>query len=153
MHTRLSKTKKAVVGASVVLGSMGIGGASFALVNGGGAGAATSSPQTSTTHNPPKGRMIGRFLLRHTVDATLILHTKNGYQTLSAARGTVTVNGSQITVTPPEGSPLTATITSTTKFHNTSQQQLTTGDKVAVVALGGNALVVAGPHQTAPTSG
>lgn len=149
MHTKLSRTKKVVVGTGVVLSSMGIGAAGFALSSGGSAGAA-STPSASTTQNRTRAPMFVRFLRSHAVDATVTLKTKSGFETLSLARGTVTAyaNG-QITVTPPAGSAVQGTVTSTTKFHNTSAQTLATGDRVAIGVRDGNVVVVAGPKPAA----
>ncbi len=144
MGTRLSRTTRWVIGAGVALGSLGIGGAGDALASGGSAAAATTP--TTTTASPTPAQRIQMFLRRHAVDATVILKTKNGYQTLSAARGTVTgFQGGQVTVTPPAGPALTATITARTRFRNTSAQQLGVGQRLEVVALDGNALVVVAP--------
>lgn len=144
MQTKLNRTKKALVGAGVVLSSMGIGAAGFALSSGGSA-SASSTPSTSTTQSRTQNPFV-RLLRTHAVDATVIIKTKSGFETLSFARGTVTsyANG-QITVTPPSGPPVQGTITSNTKFHNTTAQTLATGDKVAIGVRGGNVAVVTGP--------
>jgi hypothetical protein len=152
-----SKSKKTAIGASVVLGSFGIGGAGFALLSGGTA-SATAAPSTATASPNTKGQAVRKFLRRHTVDATVTVKTKNGYETLNLARGTVgaisissiTSTGS-ITVNSPDGTSLTAKINAQTKFHNTTEQQLATGDKVGVLAYEGVAKWVNTPKTT--TSG
>ncbi len=144
-----TKAKKVAIGASVVLGSFGIGGAGFALLNGGTASAATTTPTTSTT---TKGQELRKFLRRHTVDAKISVRTKNGYETLDLARGTVgAISPTSITVDSPDGTSLTATINAQTKFHNTTDGQLAQGDKVGVLAYEGVAKWVNAPKAT--TSG
>ena len=151
-----SKSKKTAIGASVVLGSFGIGGAGFALLSGGTA-SATAAPSTATASPNTKGQAVRKFLRRHTVDATVTVKTKNGYETLSLARGTVgaisisTGSTGSITVNSPDGTSLTARINAQTKFHNTTEQQLATGDKVGVLAYEGVAKWVNTPKTT--TSG
>ena len=149
-NRRSSRIKRMVIGASVVLGSLGIGGAGIALVGAGPAGAATtpSTPASATT----KAKELRTYLRRHTVDATVTIKTKNGYETLSLARGTVgAISSTSITVDSPNGTTLTATINTQTKFHNTTEQQLAQGDKVGVLAYEGVARIVNTPKTT--TSG
>ena len=147
-----SNAKKAAIGASVVLGSLGIGGAGFALVGGGTASAATT-PSTGTANpNATKAQELRKFLRRHTVDATMTVKTKNGYETYDIARGTVgSISASSITVDSPNGTTLTATINAQTKFHNTTEALLPVGAKVGVVAEQGVAKLVNTPKTT--TSG
>jgi len=151
MRSGLStKAKKVAIGASVVLGSFGIGGAGFALLSGGTASAATTTPSTSTSST--KGQELRKFLRRHTVDATISVKTKNGYETLDLARGTVgAISSTSITVDSPDGTSLTAAINAQTKFHNTTDGQLAQGDKVGVLAYEGVARWVNAPKTT--TSG
>jgi len=146
-----SKAKKTAIGASVVLGSFGIGGAGFALLSGGTASAATA-PSPATASPNTKAQAVRKFLRRHTVDATVTVKTKNGYETLNLARGTVgAISSDSITVDSPDGTSLTAKINAQTKFHNTTEQQLATGDKVGVLAYEGVAKWVNTPKTT--TSG
>jgi hypothetical protein len=147
-----SNAKKAAIGASVVLGSLGIGGAGFALV-GGGTAAAAATPSTGTANpNATKAQDLSQFLRRHTVDATMTVKTKNGYETYDIARGTVgSISPSSITVDSPNGTTLTATINAQTKFHNTTEALLPVGAKVGVVAEQGVAKLVNTPKTT--TSG
>jgi len=141
MHTKLSRCKRTVIGTAVVLGSVGIGGAGFAALSGGGASAATSTPTTTT-----KSPNLHRFIRRHTIDAVITIKTKSGYETLDLARGTVgSISPSSITVDSPNGTSLTASITSATKFHNTTEAQLGVGDKVGVLAYEGVARWVNAP--------
>jgi len=157
MSEPLSRTKKAAVGASVVLASLGLGGAGAALFAGGTASAATST-SASATSPATKGQHLRRYLRRHTVDATITVKTKNGYETFNLARGTVgSISPTSITVDSPDGTTLTATINAQTKFHNTSDQQLQQGDKVGVLASQGvakliNAPKTAGSSATAPSA-
>jgi maltose-binding protein MalE len=147
-----SRAKKTAIGASVVLGSLGIGGASFALLDGGNASATGTPAATSTQPNATKGQKVGQFLRRHTVESTITVKTKNGYETYNLIRGTVgAISPTSITVNSPEGTSLTATINSSTKFHNTTDAQLATGDKVGVLAEAGVARWVNAPKTT--TSG
>jgi hypothetical protein len=133
-----SKVKKVAIGASVVLGSLGIGGAGFALVGAGTASAATTSSTGTAKPDATKGQDLRTFLRRHTVDATVTVKTKKGLETISLVRGTVgAISTGSITVDPMGGSPLTASITDQTKFHNTTDAQLATGDKVGVLVYDG----------------
>jgi hypothetical protein len=147
MSSRLSRTKKVIAGASVVLGSFGIGGATFALLNGGSAQAAGTTPTTASAHaGSTQGQTIRKFLRRHTVHSTLTVRTKNGFETVNIIRGTVTAYGSgSITVQAADNSTVTATITAQTKFHNTSEQSLGTGQKVGMVAVGSDASLIVAP--------
>jgi hypothetical protein len=147
-----SRTKKTAIGASVVLGSLGIGGAGFALLDGGNASATGTPAATTTAPNATKGHKVGQFLRRHTVESTITVKTKNGYETYNLIRGTVgATSPTSITVNSPDGTSLTATINSSTKFHNTTDAQLAKGDKVAVLAEAGVARWVNAPKTT--TSG
>ena len=147
-----SKVKKTAIGAGVVLGSFGIGGAGFALVNGGTASAATNPTTAPASPNGTKGQDIRKFLRHHTVDSTVTVKTKNGYETINLVRGTVgAISSTSITVNAANGASLTATINSMTKFHNTTDAQLATGDKVGVLAYDGVARWVNAPKTT--TSG
>jgi len=147
----LSATKKAAIGASVVLGSLGIGGASAALLGAGSASAATNPPSTGTPSS--QGTKAQHFLRRHSVDGTITVKTKNGFETLNFARGTVgAISSSSITVNSPDGTSLTATIDAQTKFHNTTDAQLAQGDKVGVLAYQGVARVVNAPKAGTPSS-
>ena len=147
MPSRLSRTKTTLIGASVALGSFGIGGATFALVNGGSAQAATTTPSATTSNGTQTpAQKIRRFLLRHTVHATLTEQTKSGFQTINLIRGTVTAYGNgQITVQAADNTTLSATITAQTKFHNTTEQTLATGQKVGLVAVGNDARAILAP--------
>ena len=145
-----TKAKRVAIGASVVLGSLGIGGAGFALLSGGTA-AATTTPSASS--NTAKGQDLRKFVRRHTVDATITVKTKNGYETFDVARGTVgSIAGTSITVDSPNGTTLTAAINTQTKFHNTTEAQLATGDKVGVLAYDGVAKLVNAPKTTSSSS-
>jgi hypothetical protein len=148
MPSRLSRTKKTLIGTSVALGSFGIGGAAFAVVNGGGATAAGTAPATASTAKPgaTQGQKVRMFLRRHTVHSTLTVQTKNGFETVNLIRGTVTAwGGGSITVQAADNSSVTASITPQTKFHNTTEQTLGKGQKVGLVAVGGNARLIAAP--------
>jgi hypothetical protein len=144
-----SKTKKVAVGATVVLGSFGIGGAGLALLNVGTASAA-AAPSTATAHpNATKAQAFRKFLRTHAVDSTVTVKTKNGYETITLVRGTVgAISSTSITVNSLDGKPVTSKIDSTTKFHNTTEQQLASGDKVGVLAYDGVARWVNTPKTT-----
>ncbi len=132
---------------AVALGSVGIGGAGFAVLSGGGASATTSTSTPATASpNATKAQKLHRFIRRHTVEATITIKTKKGYETLDLARGTVgSISSGSITVDSPNGSTLTASINSATKFHNTTDAELGHGDKVGVLAYGGVARWVNAP--------
>jgi hypothetical protein len=146
-----SKAKKVAIGASLVLGSLGIGGAGFALV-GAGTASAAATPSTGTAKpDATKGQDLRKFLRRHTVDATVTVKTKDGYETLSLARGTVgAISTTSITVDPVSGPPLTGSITDQTKFHNTTEAELAPGDKVGLLVDDGVARLVNAPKTTTP---
>jgi len=152
MSSTMSKARKAAIGTGLVLGSLGVGGGTAALLSGASASAATSPPSTATPKaGAATGQKIRRYLRRHTVDATITVKTKNGYETLNLARGTVgAISSTSITVNSPDGTSLTASINAQTKFHNTSVGQLSTGDKVGVLASAGVAKVINAPKL--PTS-
>ncbi len=154
MHTKVSRFKKIAVSGAAVLGSVGLGGAGFAVLSGGGASAATSaSSPASTSPATTKAQKVHRFLRRHTVDATITVKTKDGYETLDLARGTVgSISPTSITVNSPNGTSLTASITSVTKFHNTSESQLGQGDKVGVLAYEGVARWVNAPKSSSTSA-
>jgi hypothetical protein len=154
MATKLSRTKKTLIGASVALGSFGIGGATFALVNGGSAQAAGTASGTPTSgQGATQAQQVRRFLLRHTVHATLTEKTKSGFQTVNLIRGTVTAYGSgSITVQAADNSSVTATITDQTKFHNTTEESLGTGQKVGLIAVGNDARAILAPKSASTGS-
>jgi hypothetical protein len=129
---------------------MSVGGAGYALASGGPA-AATPTPSTAHTKVTPAHR-LWMLLGRHAVDATVIIKTKRGYETLAVGRGTVgAFSAGQVTVDPPQGPALSATITPKTRFRNTSAQQLGLGQQIELIALDGHALVIAAP-KPAPAS-
>ena len=145
-----SKVKKTAIGAGVVLGSFGIGGAGFALVSGGTASAAANPTTAPASPNAKTGQDMRKFLRRHTIDSTVTVKTKKGYETINLVRGTVdTISSTSITVKAANGASLTATINSMTKFHNTTAAQLATGDRVGVLAYDGVARWVNAPKTTA----
>jgi hypothetical protein len=145
MRTRLGRTKQMIVGATVALLSAGVGGAGYALASGGPA-AAAPTPSTPPKTITPAHR-IWTLLGRHAVDATVIIKTKRGYETLSVGRGTIgAFSGGQVTVDPPQGPALSATITPKTRFRNTSAQQLGVGQQIELIALDGHALLIAAPR-------
>jgi hypothetical protein len=154
MSNSMGRAKKAAIGTGLVLGSLGVGGATAALLNGASASAATSPSSTATPGaQPTTGQKVHRFLRRHTVDATITVKTKNGYETFNLARGTVgAISTTSITVNSPDGTSLTATINAQTKFHNTSVGQLKTGDKVGVLASAGVAKVINAPKLPSSSS-
>lgn len=155
MSSRLSRTKKTLVGTSVALASFGIGGATFALVNGGGAQAAGTTPTTANTSHPnlTEAQKVRMFLRHHTVHSTLTVQTKSGFETVNLIRGTVTAyGGGSITVQAVDNSSVTATIGSQTKFHNTTEQTLGTGQKVAMVAVGSDARLIIAPASPSTAS-
>jgi hypothetical protein len=140
-----SKAKKTVVGASVVLGSLGIGAGSVAWLNAGSASAATTtSPSTNT-----KAGHLGLGLLRRSVDGTISVKTKTGYVTAHFARGTVgAISSTSITVNSPDNTSLTGTINGTTKYHGTAAGQITQNEKAGLVVVNGVARLIAVPSSS-----
>jgi hypothetical protein len=152
MRNGLSRTNKVALGASVVLGSLGIGGTGLALLSGGSASAASTPTSAPAQPSTAEGKKLLQFVRRHTVHATVTVKTKNGYETIDIARGTVgAISSGSITVDSPDGTSLTATINAQTKFHNTTEQQLASGAKVGVISYDGDARVVNAP-KAAPAS-
>lgn len=148
----MKRTKRAVVGAGLALGTLGIGGAA-AIVGTSTASAATTTPSTTAPANGARAQKLRKFLRRHTVHSTITVKTKSGYETVDLARGTITaISSGSITVKSPDGVSLTATINDKTKFHNTTEQQLADGDKVGVLALDGVARRVNAPPTTSSGS-
>jgi hypothetical protein len=141
-----TRTKKVAVGAGVLLTSLGIGGSAYAATS-------SSSSQTPSTATKPHHPKL-RALLRHSVVDTRVVHTKNGYVTLEAIKGTVdAVDSTSITVTAGNGTQVTATIGSTTRYARVTQASLTPGETVGLVEVGSTARLIVGPKATAtPTS-
>jgi hypothetical protein len=153
MRNGLSRTKKVVISTSAVLGSLGIGGAGVALLSGGSASAASTTQSAPGPSGATKGQKIRQFLRRHTVHSTVTVQTKDGYETIDIARGTISaISSGSITVTSSDGTSLTATIDTQTKFHNTTQSQLSTGENVGVIAYSGVARVVNVPKSSSTSS-
>jgi hypothetical protein len=148
MTTRWStRTKKVALGAGVLLTSLGLGGTAFAATTS--TGGQTPTPAATAHHHPKL-----RAMLRHSVQDTRVVSTKNGYVTIESVRGTVdTVSTGSISVTAANGAELTATIGSTTRFVRITQASIAPGDKVGLVAVGSTARLIVGPKaSTTPSS-
>jgi hypothetical protein len=129
------------------------GGAGASVIAG--AGAATSS----THHTATKGAKAAKAghkglaaLARRSVSAQLVVHTKQGFQTVTLDRGVVdSVSGQQLTLT--EGTPkatykaVTLTIPSTARVRDDRQKStlsaVTPGQRVLVVQAPKRTLVIA----------
>jgi hypothetical protein len=149
----MKRTKRAVVGAGLALGTLGIGGGA-ALVGSSTATAATTTPATAGAQaNATRAQKVHKFLRRHTVHSTITVKTKSGYETIDLARGSITaISSGSITVQSADGTSLTATINDKTKFHNTTEQQLADGDKVGVLAYDGVARWVNAPKTSSSST-
>jgi hypothetical protein len=142
---RSTRTKQVAVGAGVLLASLGIGGTAFAATS----SATSQTPSTATKGTHPKLRA----LLRHSVVDTRVIKTKNGYVTIEAIKGTVSaVDPTSITVDAGNGTDVTATLGSKTRFVRVTQSSLATGDKVGLVEVGSTARLIVGPKVVASTA-
>lgn len=147
-----------------LLGAAGLV-AAASLAAGGVAGASPSSSAhagrtgpTATTpvRHPEGGDRLLRHLLRGTLHAEFVVRTKSGTdETLVFDRGAVrAVTATAITIAPADtpNATVSAAITSKTRFRGFLESQLTSGDEVALVVRGGDAVVV-GSRRPAPGSG
>ena len=110
--------------------------------------AAATTASTAGSASARLGRLGLRAdvarLIRHTIHAQLIVHTKKGFETIDIDKGKLTTDSSTtITITRADGASVSATITSSTKFVGLKESKLGTGDGVILVQHGGDALYVA----------
>jgi hypothetical protein len=94
------------------------------------------------------------WLVRHTVHATLVVDAPTGYETLTIDRGTLnSASSTSISMTDPDGTAVSAAVTSTTKWRGLPEASVHSGDRVVLVQTGGKALVVwsRAPASTATT--
>ncbi|MGH9170028.1 MAG: hypothetical protein ACRD0Z_04040 [Acidimicrobiales bacterium] len=111
--------------------------------------AAGNSAPTSGNLRHDAGR-----LARHTVHATLIVHTGHGYQTIDIDRGTLSTDSSNsISIVRPDGPPVSATITSSTKFRGLAESKLAKDDRVVLVQGSGHKAIVVWARPPAAAKG
>ena len=135
---------------------MTAGAAVVALAAGGVAYASTPSaapvPAAAATTASTASAHLGRVglradvarLIRHTIHAQLIVHTKKGFETIDIDKGKLTTDSSTaITIERADKASVSATITSSTKFIGLKESELGSGDGVVLVQHGGYALYVA----------
>jgi hypothetical protein len=125
------------------------GGAGASVIAG--AGAATSSSHHSTSAKAGKAGKARKGLAgiaRRSVSAQLVVHTKQGFQTVTLDRGVVdSVSGQQLKLT--EGTPkatyktVTLTIPSTARVRDDHQKST-----LSAVTAGQRVLVVQAPKRT-----
>jgi hypothetical protein len=124
------------------------------------AGASPSKSSSGASQSQP-GRRLGHRarLLRRTVSGQIVIHTKDGFRTVSLERGTITsVSGSTLTLT--EGTrnasykTATVTIPSDARIRDNGQSaersSLRVGQRVLVVQAPRRTFVIA---RTPPASG
>ncbi len=153
------KTKMlGATGGALVL-AMAAGGVAYAST---GSSVTTSKP-AAITSTVSGAHQIGRaqlrreirLVLRHTVHAQLIIHSKSGYVTLDVDRGVVVSDSSNVlTIKRSDGPTVSATITGSTQFFGLSSANIGAGDYAYIVQTSGNALLVASkaPSSTSSTS-
>jgi hypothetical protein len=132
---------------AVALTCVALGAGAGAIANG---AASTSTPTANVT--PGHARLRLRAVVRHTVQANLIIHTKQGFVNVTVARGTVqSVSGNQLTLA--EGTQtatyktVTYTLPSNVRVRDDRQPStlaaLKNGQRALVVILPKRALVIA----------
>lgn len=158
-HRSRSARLYAVVGLTAA-GGLAAGG----LVMGGVAGASaagsthtarSSIVATATHHRRGRGPLL-EHLLRGTIHASFVLRKKTGTtETLVFDRGVVSsVSSTSIEIVPadtPKGT-VSATITSTTRFRGLPESQLKSGDRVALLVQGADAVMVGSRPATGVTA-
>jgi len=143
-----AKAKKVAVGAGVLLTSLGIGGTAYAASGSSTTPSSGQSPSATTANHPKL-----RALLRHTVQDTRVIKTKNGFVTIESVKGTVaTIDPTSITVNALNGGQVTATIGPKTRFVRLTEGSISTGDKVGLVEVGSTARVIVGPKASSTST-
>jgi hypothetical protein len=144
------KTKAIAAVAGVAVIGASAGGVAYAS-----AGSATPAAAT-TTHSGDLQSAHRYFahhrglrkelveLLRRTVHADLIVHTKAGYITVEVDRGAlVTSSSSSVELKRPDGPTVSAVVTSQTRFIGIPRAKMVPGDRTIIVQTGGDAVLVA----------
>jgi hypothetical protein len=167
MKSFLKRHVGAVVAATLGLAVIGGGAAAAATATGASrpavdlaaATAATPGPSTS----PNSGRHAGHAgrlarLARRAVHGDVIVKTKNGYETVTFDRGTVSAaSASSITIQRPDGVSVTEGLSPTTRYKGISGAiAVATGRPAIVISHDGTALAVAQrplPTGSSPSSG
>ena len=137
---RLSHSRLKLGAVALTCVALGVG--AGAIANG---AASTSTPAASVGAQHARLRL--RAAVRHTVQANLVIHTKQGFANVTVARGTVqSVSGSQLTLA--EG---TRTATYKTVTYTLPSSVRVRDDRrpstLAAVKSGQRALVVIGPKR------
>jgi len=108
--------------------------------------AATASASASASLTGKGARTLRQdviWLARHTVHATLNVHTAHDYKTLDIDRGRLTSDSSSsISIVRPDGPTVSAAITTSTRFPGLPESELAKGDRVVLVQTSGKAIVV-----------
>jgi hypothetical protein len=158
MQSNLKTKMLGATGGALVL-AMAAGGVAYAStpssVTASKPAAATSTVSATHQIDRAKLRREVRRVLRHTVHAQLIVHTKGGFQTLDIDRGVVVSDSSKVlTIKRSDGPTVSATITGSTQFYGLTSSHIVAGDRAEIVQTGGNALLVASraPKSASSTS-
>jgi len=116
-----------------------------------GAGASTThtnaaKPAAARAALPGPGRRA-RLLARHTIDGQLVVATKNGFEHVTIARGTVqSVSGQQLTIAEGTRNATYRTVTMTLPATTTVRDDRANAT-LAQVQAGQRALVIVGPDR------
>jgi hypothetical protein len=153
---QLLRSKLLPVTAGAVVVALAAGGVAYASTPSTTAPVSTGTSAASGSVKHPVLRHDVVWLVRHTVHAQLIVHTKSGYQTIEIDKGKlVSDSATTITIVRPDGPTVSATVTSSTKFYGLKESQLAPGDGVALVQGAGKAIFVASrtPRSTSSSGG
>jgi len=161
MSVLINTRRKVAAGAVAAIASVGAGFGAYALTAPAAASAsassapvnlAVSSQPTASTHTPKAHRR--RTLLERTDHATVEVKVKGKWVTIELDRGKVTpVSGSSIKLSLPDGSSVTETITSSTKFTGiTGASSIRPNVRATVISENGDALRIAQKPLKSPPS-
>jgi hypothetical protein len=118
--------------------------------------ATTPAPSTTTAPGEHAGR-AGRpgYMLHHAVHGDFIIKTKNGWETITFDRGTVTaVSATSITVHRPDGVSVTKRLDANTRYKGiTEATAIAKGQPAVVISHAGTALAVGQRPPSAGSSG
>ncbi len=149
-----SRTKVVAVGAVCALAGAGAGTVAVAGASTGHSAAQSKSRTAHARHMKGQHRHGLMRLARREVHGQFVVHTRDGFKTVTVDRGTVdSVSGDTLTMTDstPKASyqQQTITIPSTARVRNDRQKaslsSLTAGERVVVVQLPKRTVVVAHP--------
>lgn len=127
---------------AVALTCVALGAGAGAIANG-----AASTPTTAASVGVQHGRLRLRAVIRHTVEANLVIHTKQGFADVTVARGTVqSVSGNQLTLAEGTRTATYKTVTFTLP-SNVRVRDDRQPSTLAAVKNGQRALVVIGPKR------